>query len=346
MHSGGTGRVRPVVLSALPPLHPDAAAYLGPEVEFRVASDPSAETIMAEGRDAVALIGRGGTQVGGDVYDALEGLLVVVASGSGADCFDVPAATTRGIPVLNNPGRIVGVPEYVMSVIPLLSKRLLEVDRAMRRGETWPSREQFNGREVSGRTLGVIGFGHLGREVARRAQIGLNVRVAAHDPFVPSEQFAAANVERIDDLHELIAWADVVTVHVPLSAGTRGLVGRAEFAAMKPETIFINASRGPVVEESALISALQSGAIAAAAIDVWDPEPPAADHPLFELDNVLVTPHMAGVTSESRAAGARQIAETVLSALRGEPPTNILNPSAWPPARLGRAQFPLASAPR
>jgi phosphoglycerate dehydrogenase-like enzyme len=334
--------VKPLVLFALPPLHPDTAGYFGGEVDLRIASDPSVATVIREGDGAVAIVGRGGTKIGGEVFDALERLQIVVSGGSGADCFDVPAATERGIAVLNNPGRIVGVPEYVLTVIPLLSKRLFQMDRAMRRGDVWPPRDR-SGREVSGKTLGVIGFGHLGREVTRRAKAGWDLRVLAYDPIVDQATFDDAGVERETDLHSLLGKSDFVTVHVPLMEATRSLIGRAEFEAMKPEAIFVNASRGAVVDEQALIETLQNGRIAAAAVDVWDPEPPSPDHPLFQLDNVFVTPHMAGVTAESRAAGAKQVADTVLSALRGVEPAHIVNPTAWPPARAKGHGFPLAA---
>jgi len=212
----------------------------------------------------------------------------------------------------------------------------------MRRGDVWPPRDR-SGREVSGKTLGVVGFGHLGREVARRAKAGWDLRVLAYDPIVDQAAFDDAGVERQTDLHTLLAESDFVTVHVPLMDATRGLIGRAELEAMKPEAIFVNASRGAVVDEQALIEVMQAGGIAAAAVDVWDPEPPSPDHPLFQLDNVFVTPHMAGVTAESRAAGAKQVADTVLSALRGVQPAHIVNPTAWPPARAQDHGFPLAA---
>lgn len=333
---------KPLVVSILPPMHPDTGSYLREHVSYRVASDPSASTVMAEARRAVALIGRGGGYVGGEVYDALEDLAFLVASGSGADCFDVPGATERGIVVLNNPGRTVGVSEYVLTVIPLLSKRLLEHDRAMRRGEGWPPREHLDGHEISGRTIGVIGFGHLGQEVARRAIAAFDMCVLAYDPHVRPEVIEAVGATPAADIHTVLREADFVTVHVPLTERTRGLIGRGELEEMKPDAIFVNASRGAVVDEPALVDVLRSRRIAGAAIDVWDPEPPSAGHPLFGLDNVFVTPHMAGVTRESRAAAAKQIAETVVSALRGEQPTHVVNPGAWPPARFRYKPFPLA----
>lgn len=332
--------MRPVVLMAMPPVHPDTVGHFGDEVEVRVASDPSPVTIISEGRGAVAIVSRGGAFIDGEIFDALDGVFVGVAGGSGADCFDVPAATERGIAVLNNPGRIVGVPEYVFTVIALLSKRLLEMDRSMRRGDSWWPRDR-SGSEISGKTIGIIGFGHLGREVARRAKIGFNMRVIAHDPIVEQAAFDTAEVERALGLAELLEESDFVTLHVPLMASTYHLIGRAEFALMKSSAVFVNASRGPVVDDAALIEALQQGRIRAAAVDVWDPEPPPTDHPLFEMDNVIVTPHMAGVTAESRAAAAKQVADTVLGALRGNSPGSIVNPGAWPPARVADGRFPL-----
>lgn len=332
--------MKPVVVMAMPALHPDTVGHFGEEVEVRVASDPSPGTIISEGHGAVAIVSRGGAFIDGEIFDALDSVFVGIAGGSGADSFDVPAATERGIPILNNPGRIVGVPEYVMSVIPLLSKRLLEMDRSMRRGDAWWPRD-VSGSEVSGKTIGIVGFGHLGREVARRAKVGFDMRVIAYDPVVEQKAFGTAGVDRAPDLAALLPESDFVTVHVPLMTSTHHLIGRPEFALMKSTAVFVNASRGPVTDEAALIEALRGGLIRAAAIDVWEPEPPLQDHPLFEMDNVIVTPHMAGVTAESRAAAAKQVADTVLDALRGNLPGSIVNPGAWPPARVVDGCFPL-----
>jgi phosphoglycerate dehydrogenase-like enzyme len=336
--------MKPVVLMAMPPLHPNTVGHFGDQVEVRIASDPEPATIIREGRGAVAIVSRGGAFIGGEILDALDDVFVGVAGGSGADSFDVPAATERGVSILNNPGRIVGVPEYVLTVIPLLSKRLLEMDRSMRRGDAWWPRDE-SGCEVSGKTIGIVGFGHLGREVARRAQAGFDMRVVAYDPIVEQSVFDDMGVERAAQLATLLPHADFVTLHVPLMESTRCLIGRDQFALMRPHTVFVNASRGPVVDEPALVDALQHGAIGAAAVDVWDPEPPAPSHALLKMDNVIVTPHMAGVTMESRAAAAKQVAETVLNALRGSSPKHIVNPGTWPPSRVADGRFPLEALP-
>ena len=271
--------------------------------------------------------------MGAEIFDALPELAVVSASGSGADCFDIAAATERGIPVLHYPGVApIPVAEYVMAAILILGKRLREADDYLRTGGGWEPKDRFLGLEAAGRTLGIIGFGAIGRDVARRAVLGLGMRVLAHDPGKPAEIFRSHQAE-CASLDDLLRSSDFVSLHVPFRAANRHLLGAPELHLMKRSAFLINTARGPVVDEAALIAALSTGEISGAAVDVFDPEPPATDNPLFALPNTLVTPHIAGLTTSGMARLSAEIAARVLGALRGEKPDHLVNPEVWPPRR-------------
>jgi D-3-phosphoglycerate dehydrogenase len=170
------------------------------------------------------------------------------------------------------------------------------------------------------------------------------MNVAAYDPLASDQRFKHAGVDRAASLEELFAQSDVISLHVPLLPETRRLIGAEELAACKPDAVLINVSRGGVVDETALYAALRDGRIAGAAIDVFDPEPPARDNPLFSLPNVITTPHIAGLTAEGMAKLSLAIAVNLLAALRGERPPHLVHPDSWPPRRLAGREWPLAAS--
>jgi len=320
----------PVVLQVLPALDPVGSEIVRGRYELRTASRPDAETVIREGRDAVAILARSPAQVGGEIFDGLPDVRVVAALGSGADCIDVQAASARGIPVLHNPGEAPGpVAEYVIAAMLVLLKCLPQFDRRLRRG-IWRSDSEFPAREAHGSVLGLVGFGSIGNAVASRA-IALGMRVHAFDPQLSDRDFAECGVERCTSVAELLASSDVVSVHVPLTPETDKLIGAAEFDQMKPEAVLINTSRGPVVDTKSLVAALAGGRIAAAAIDVFDVEPTTPDHPLFGLENVLVTPHTAGVTAGAMHRLTVAALTNLMLALDGVRPAHLVEPSVWPP---------------
>jgi len=324
---------RPRVVQLYPMLHPRGEEILGAGADLVTVGGVDPAVVIAAAGPAVALIARSPGRIGAEVFDALPGLAVVSASGSGADCFDIAAATERGIPVLHYPGVApIPVAEYVIAAILALGKRLREADEYLRTGGGWEPKNRFLGIEAAGRTLGLIGFGAIGREVARRASLGLGMRVIAHDPGKPAEVFRAHQAEGVS-LDELLHTADFVSLHVPLRPATRHLVGAPELRRMKRSAFLINTARGGVVDEAALVAALSTGEISGAAIDVFNPEPPAVDNPLFGLPNALVTPHLAGLTEEGMARLCTAIAVQTLGALRGQRPDHLVNPDAWPPRR-------------
>jgi phosphoglycerate dehydrogenase-like enzyme len=179
-------------------------------------------------------------------------------------------------------------------------------------------------------TLGIVGFGRIGKRVAEICGLGLRMRVVVFDPFLPVGSAAPAYVELVGDLDTLLTQADFLTLHTPLTPETHHLISRRELHLLKPGSYVINASRGPVLDEAALIAALQEGHLAGAGLDVFDPEPPHPDNPLLKMENVIVTPHSAGNTLQGSIRTGQMLVEQVLHVLRGERPPDLLNPEAWP----------------
>jgi len=314
-------------------LHDDGDALLREHAEVRTLSSLDPETVVAESAGAVAIIARTPARIDGPMLDALGDIRVLSATGSGADCFDVKAASERGIPVLHNPG-VAPTPivEYALGAMIAVSKGLRFADAEVRSGGSWEPKIRFRGREVSGKVLGVVGLGHIGRDVARRANAGFDMTVLGFDPAVDDEQCAAWGVERCT-LSDLLARADIVSLHVPLIDATRHLISTDELALMRPGTILINASRGGVVDEAALVDALERDHLHGAAVDVFETEPTTAAHPLTRFPNVLLSPHVAGLSEEATRNLSLAVARNLIAALGGDRPPHLVDPSAWPPAR-------------
>ncbi|GAB2962904.1 hydroxyacid dehydrogenase [Amycolatopsis acidiphila] len=249
-------------------------------------------------------------------------LKVIARHGVGVDNIDLAYCAARGIVVTNAPeSNTVAVAEHTLALLLAVAKNLRAADRAVRAGE-FAARHHLGGIELAGRTLGVIGLGRIGRLVAQRAEAGLGMRVRGHDP--------AATGPDVVGLPELLAASDVVSLHVPLTTGTAGFFGAAEFAALKPGAYLVNCSRGGVVDETALRTALDRGQLAGAALDVFATEPLPAAHPLASDPRVLLTPHMAAHTGESLARMAVDAANEIIAVSRGEQPR-------WPVPLPGRS---------
>ena len=255
-------------------------------------------------------------------------LLAVSSYGAGYDTVDVGACTQRGVCVMNQAGSNAGaVAEHTIGLILGLSKRIGESDRRLRRGERF-ERGDAMGFDLQGRTLGLVGIGHAGRRVAELAR-AFGMAVLASDPFVAPEEITRRGAQAVS-LEELLQRADVVSLHCPLDASTAGLIGAPAFARMKPGALFISTARGTVHDEAALFQALASGHLGGAGLDVWAVEPPAMDHPLLGLDNVLATHHTAGVTHDSRRQMASMAARQIIDASDGARPARLVNPEVWP----------------
>ncbi|MDX2203735.1 MAG: hydroxyacid dehydrogenase [Hyphomicrobiaceae bacterium] len=256
-------------------------------------------------------------------------LLLVSSNGAGYDTVDVGACTAAGVLVVNQSGgNKQSVAEHVLGMLLCLSKRIAETDRIMRR-EAGMNRNAYLGTEAHGKTIGIVGLGNVGTRVAELAGGLLAMRVLAYDPFLSAEEMARRGAEKVE-LDEVMRRADYVSINCPLTDASRGMIGARQFALMKPTAYFITTARGFIHDEAALADALARKAIAGAGLDVWAKEPPPLDHPLLGFDNVIVSPHTAGVTEEARANMGRIAAEQVLTALDGGRPPRIVNPEVLP----------------
>jgi D-3-phosphoglycerate dehydrogenase / 2-oxoglutarate reductase len=268
-----------------------------------------------------AIVIRSATKVGAELIERAPRLKVIGRAGVGVDNVDVEAATRRGIVVANAPeSTVVSAAEHTVGLLVALSRNIPQAHAALKQGR-W-ERSRYGGVELAGKTLGVLGLGRIGQQVARRA-VGLGMRVLAYDPFVSRARFRELGIERADSSADLYAAADFVTLHLPLTADTRGAIGREALAQMRPGVRIVNAARGELIDEAALIDALRTGHVAAAALDVFSVEPYSG--PLLELDNVVVTPHLAASTEEAQDRAGLIVAEQVVAALEGGLVTNAVN---------------------
>ena len=271
-------------------------------------------------------------QVTDALLTRLPNLVAVSSNGAGYDTVDVDACTAKGLAVVNQSGgNKEGVAEHALAMMLTLSKRIIETDRRMRAGPDIP-RNTYIGRELLNRTVGVLGIGNVGGRVAELCRGLFNMRVLAYDPLLTAEQVRARGAEKVE-LDELLRAADFVSVHCPLTRQSRRMMDARAFALMRPDAYFITTARGFIHDETALADALANKRIAGAGLDVWEDEPPPHDHPLLKFDNVLVSPHTAGATEESRENMSRFAAEQVLDILDGRRPPRLVNPEVWPAYR-------------
>jgi D-3-phosphoglycerate dehydrogenase len=256
--------------------------------------------------DYAGLVVRSETRVTADLMDSGTALRVVGRAGVGVDNIDVPAATERGIVVMNAPdGNTNTTAEHTIALLIALARRVPQANSSLKSGN-W-DRKSFIGVELQGKTLGVIGLGRIGRTVAARAR-AFGMKIVAFDPFIAPEQARDLEIE-LAPLNELFAGADFITIHTPLTVETRGLIGRDAFGRMKQGVRIINCARGGLVDEGALYDAITSGIVAGAALDVFAEEPPSANHPLLALDEVIATPHLGASTTEAQEGVAYTVAE-------------------------------------
>ena len=264
-----------------------------------------------------------------DLLRRAQSLLIVSTGGAGYDTVNVKACTDAGVLVVNQSGgNREAVAEHVLGMMLMLSKRVIQVDRALRRAERI-DRLNFMGSDIFGKTIGIVGIGHVGSRIAELCRGLFNMQVLACDPYLTAAQIAARGGEKVE-LDELLKRADFVSINCPLTDETRGMIGAREFALMQPHAYFMQSARGHIHDEAALADALRAKQIAGAGLDVWAKEPPPHDHPLLQFDNVLASPHTAGVSTEARTNMGRIAAEQILAALDGKRPPRIVNPEVWP----------------
>ena len=259
-------------------------------------------------------------------------LLAVSANGSGCDTIDIAACTRAGVMVLNQAGgNADSVAEMALGLMLAVLRRIAESDRLLRSDERSFSREDLMGRELRGRTLGLVGMSEIGRRTAALGR-AFGMKVLGSDPGLDAQEMAQRGAEAVR-FDELLKQSDIVSLHCPLNAHTRGLMNATSFAAMKPGAIFISTARSGIHDEAALAEALVNGHLAGAGLDVWEQEPPPPSHPLLALPNVVATYHTAGVTQEARRNNATLAAVQIVQLLTtGKRPERLVNPEVWPRA--------------
>jgi D-3-phosphoglycerate dehydrogenase len=292
---------------------------------------------------AAALAGAHGLGGGGSTQDIAGGpqLEVIASYGSGCEHIDIEAATNAGIVVVNAAGsQYAAVAEHGVGLMLAFAKRIAYADRVMHTERRFVGRNAFSGTgwpgwptQLRGKTLGVIGFGFIGRDLAEKCRLAFDMEVLVFSPRCDPEEAARQRVILVDELAELLGRSDFVSLSVPLTAETTGMIGAVEFSRMKRGAVLVNLSRGPTVDTDALLDALRTGQLAGAALDVFEPEPLPDDHPLYQFDNVVLTPHIGGWVIDSFPALARTAAREMVRVLRGQRPWRLVNPDVWPHRR-------------
>jgi D-3-phosphoglycerate dehydrogenase / 2-oxoglutarate reductase len=296
-------------------VHPEGVALLRATPEIEVVEQPTrpAAELLEEIADYDAMIGRSATRISRALLERASKLKVVGRAGVGVDNVDLERATELGIAVINAPGgNTVSVAELVFGVLVSLLRHVHIAAYTMREGE-W-RRSALGGAELRGRTLVIVGLGRIGSEVSRRGR-AFGMRLCAYDPYVSASRFEELGVERIEDFNHALEIADVMTLHVPLNSETQRMIGAPELERLGPRSILLNFARGGLIDEEALVDALRSGSIAAAALDVFENEPLTPDHPLRALPNVILTPHLGASTAEAQRNVAMEACAAVRDAL-------------------------------
>ncbi len=316
------------------PIAEDGVERLRAAGDVDVSTGLSPEELRARIADYDALVVRSETKVTADLFDAAPRLRVVGRAGVGVDNIDIDAATAHGVLVLNAPtGNTIAATEHAIAMMFALVRNVPAADQSLRAGR-W-ERSRFLGTEMREKTLAVVGLGKIGLEVARVAREGLLMRVIAYDPLVTSERAQQAGVELVD-MATLLGEADILTVHVPLTEATRGMIGAAELRKMKQGARLVNVARGGIIDEQALADAIREGHIAGAAIDVFTQEPPPSDLPLLQLPQVVVTPHLGASTREAQVNVAFDVADQIVEYLQGGTPRYAVNAPTLLPEELAR----------
>jgi D-3-phosphoglycerate dehydrogenase len=309
------------------PIAEEGIKFLSSYAQVDVRAKLGLEQLKAIIGDYDALIVRSQTKVGAELIQSAKKLKVIGRAGVGIDNIDVDAATKSGIVVVNAPtGNIIAAAEHTIALMLALARNVPQANSYLKSGK-W-RREEFVGTEIRNKTVGIIGLGNVGSEVAKRVQ-ALEMRVIAHDPFVSKDYAHNLKVELVS-MDQLLQEADFITLHVPLTATTKKLIGSKELAKLKPTARIINCARGGVIDEEALLKAIKAGKMAGAAFDVFDHEP-VTDSPLFKEDKIIVTPHLGASTIEAQTRVAKDVALEVLTVLQGQFSKYAVNAPHVPP---------------
>ncbi len=311
----------------LPPVY--APLLNGVAVAVGAASE-TPDTPFAALAEAQAIIAGGRLTYDATLMDLAPQLRVISRTGIGLDNVSISEATTRGIAVCNAPDApTISTAEHTIALMFAVARQLKWSDLALRRGGEVDFFNEYNGLELRGARLGLIGLGRIGRRVAKLAT-ALKMTVIGFDPFISAEQACEDGIELVPSLKELLPTVDILSLHLPLTPNTRGAINSKRLAQMKPGAILINAARGGLVDEAALLDALQSGHLRGAGLDVFASEPPAPDNPLLNRDDVIVTPHVAAATGAGKDRLWHTSIIQALQVLQGERPAHLVNSEVWP----------------
>lgn len=311
-------------------LNPYANADWGIEdfstlAEVRTVSIPSEEELIRQIRGVHLLVADVDLKITRMVFEAAPHLKAVVCTATGIDYVDLPEATRRGIVVTNLPDYSVeAVAEHALALMFCLSRSIIPGMRVVLEGR-WDQARSLQGMELEGKTLGIIGLGRIGRRVAEKGR-AFGMKIAFYDPYISREMVREKDYEKREDLMDLVRCSDIVTIHAFLATDTKRMFGESEFRAMKPTALFLNVARGGIVDEQALYKALKERWIAGAGVDVLTDEPPAKDHPLLSLDNLVLTPHIAWNTKEAEDRLKNQLHQIISLILQRQFPINVVNP--------------------
>lgn len=302
-------------------IQPAAMELLAGKVEPIILSDTSVKSVKQAVAEVVGIILRTNIMITREILEAAPNLKLISRTGVGIDNIDVETATQKGILVCHTPGvNANSVAEQAVTLLLSLAKQIKPMDNAVRTGN-WKRRSGSNASDIDGKTLGVIGLGRIGTLVARKCRLAFNMKVLGYDPYISE----AEGIELCSDLEQVFNQADFVSIHVPYMKATHHLVDARLLGLMKPESYLINTSRGALVDEKALIEALQSKSIAGAGLDVFEQEPPALDNPMLVMENVVCTPHSGALTRECELKVALTAAQAIVDYIEGKQPQYVYN---------------------
>lgn len=318
----GAGKVMKPTVLVTEPIHPAGWNLLAAETEAVSWAGPGATPLAEALEGAQAVIVRT-ARLSGEIIRGAKRLKVIAKHGAGYDNIEVPAATACGVVVTSTPAaNSQSVAEHALALLLAVARRIGDHSRDLALGKL-EAKEAYQGTELSGKVMGIIGLGEAGLRLARMTRDGLGMRVVAYDPY---RDAWPEGIGRAPALESLLEAADCISIHVPLTDETRNLIGPATLIRMKPTGIVVNTARGGIVDEGALARVVREGRLAGAGLDVVVDEPIGTQHPLAGLPNVILTPHVAGVTEEAMMRMAQGAAEDVLRVLRGERPNHPVNP--------------------
>ena len=303
------------------------------ELAWRGPDESGMEALLRSMAGAQGVIASAYVRYDGQLFDRLPALQVVSRTGIGVDGVAIDEATARGVVVCNTPDvPSIATAEFTIALLLYSVKRLGRCARQLQREERPDFFSMHDGTELAGKQLGLVGLGRIGGRVARIA-LAFEMKVAVYDPYVSQARADELGVQRVDSLEALLGMADVVSLHLPSNAETREFINAGTLAQMKPGALLVNAARGTLIDEGALLAALESGQLAGYATDVFASEPPPHTHPLVQHPNVVCTPHVAGATVESKAQLWPLALQQALQVMRGERPPHVVNPDVWPQRR-------------